>query len=449
MAAVTGRGYRTYAKARRSPPRTPTHRSYDSMIGIAVPEERDSLKKRHRRLQRSGLVFNPTPIYISSRVRALLVLLLIVCLALIAYASPSVPIILIGGILLALILHFPVNLLAHLMPRGFAILCTFLGLVVLIILAFVGLVPLLAGQLTALINNVPDLAQNVERDMLALLRQFQDMGLLSGQTDKVVSNLEQDLVSRGQEIARAVLSNVIGAISSTVNWLFNLFGMFFIGIYLLVDIRRFKAIYLHSMSKRYRRDALQLWEDIGHSLSRYLAGLSISLIEQGTLATIALLLIGIPYAVVLGVWMSVTAILPYVGAFIGAIPAVAIALFISPTKALLTALAYVAINQIDGNFVTPRVQGQALKAHPIVIFLAIIAGGEMFGIAGAVLALPTVAVLRVLLDFLRVRIRVAPGRFAPGVAIVEGSSREIGSREAPEPDKSQEERALPQRENRG
>jgi len=110
--------------------------------------------------------------------------------------------------------------------------------------------------------------------------------------------------------------------------------------------------------------------------------------------------------VLLGLWMTVTALVPYLGAFLGAIPAVVIALTISFPTAMLTAVVYLVINQIEGNFLTPRIQGQAVRVHPVLIFLAVIAGSQFAGILGVVLAVPTLAVLRVLADFFAARLRV-------------------------------------------
>ena len=115
-----------------------------------------------------------------------------------------------------------------------------------------------------------------------------------------------------------------------------------------------------------------------------------------------------PYALLLGAWVSATAIIPYLGAFLGAIPAVILAiLFESPTVAILTVLVYVAIQQLEGNLLTPYIQGQALRVHPIFVLLAVIGGGAIAGIAGVIFAVPALAIVRVLFDFFRARLTVA------------------------------------------
>jgi hypothetical protein len=82
-----------------------------------------------------------------------------------------------------------------------------------------------------------------------------------------------------------------------------------------------------------------------------------------------------------------------------------VALTVSPTRAVLTALLYLGIQQLEGNFLTPKIQGDTLRLHPILVLLAVIVGGGLAGIAGVIVAVPSLAVLRVLFDFFRVRLK--------------------------------------------
>jgi len=183
-----------------------------------------------------------------------------------------------------------------------------------------------------------------------------------------------------------------------------------------VDVRKVKAAYLKAAPKRYRQDARDLWDAFGYSLSRYLGGLIFVAAVQGVLAGVALWILDVPFALLLGVWISITAIIPYLGAFLGAIPAVVLAFFQSPTTGVLAVVAYILIQQLEGNFLTPRIQGQVLHVHPILVLLAVIGGGQLAGLAGVIFAVPTLAVLRVFFDFFRARIRTSPDAAPEGPA---------------------------------
>jgi predicted PurR-regulated permease PerM len=346
-----------------------------------------------------------TPIWISKRTRTVLLLGGLVALVLLMWYSPSVPAMLLGGFALALIISFPVRALSRLMPRGWAILVSFLLLVGMAVLALAVLVPVLISQLLSFTSNVPGYAANTEQLLRDLLEPLAERGLLPGTPEEFMANVGQDLLNLAQSIAQQILGGLLGFISGTFNLVLTLFGVLFVAVYMLVNVRNVKATYLLMVPVRYRRDARELWDDFAFSLSRYLSGLGLVAFIQGAISAIALFFLGVPYAILLGTWVSISSIIPYLGAFLGAIPAVILALFESPTTAVLTALVFLAIQQLEGNILTPRIQGHTLRVPSILIFLAVIAGGEIAGLIGVIFAVPTVAVLRVLFDFFRARLR--------------------------------------------
>jgi predicted PurR-regulated permease PerM len=350
------------------------------------------------------VIANPTPIRIHRRTRTALILAVLVVLAYVVYQVPDVLTTTVGGIALALVLSFPVRFLSRFMPRGLAILLSFLLVVGLVVLAALYLVPLVVEQLASLISAVPGIANTVGQYLQDALDSLQNGGYLPGDPQQIFSRVRDDLASAVQTIAESVLGGAFGIITSTIGFAVTLFGVVFIGAYLLVDVRRVKAAFLRAAPREYRSDAKTLWEALGYSLSRYLGGLALVCAIQGAISAVGLFLLGVPYALVLGAVVSVMAVIPYLGAWISGTTAVIVALTVSPTTALLTALLFLAIQQLEGNFLTPKIQGNTLHVHPILVFLAVIIGGGLGGIVGVIVAVPTLAVLRVLFDFLRVRL---------------------------------------------
>jgi predicted PurR-regulated permease PerM len=345
---------------------------------------------------------------------AVIVVAGIALLAYILYAAPSILIVALGGTALAVVLSFPVRVLSHVMPRGPAILLTFLGLLGIVALALGYLVPLLVKQLSNLIVRTPDIANSANRLLIEAIAFLDRRELVPGSDpEQFGRELVTDLFDRAQNLTENLLRDLIVFIPQVFNFGVILFAVLFVAAYLLVDVRKVKATYLRVAPKRYRQDARDLWEAFGISLSRYLGGLLFVAFVQGVLAGGALWILDVPFALLLGVWISITAIIPYLGAFLGAIPAVILAFFQSPTTGVLALVAYVLIQQLEGNFLTPRIQGQALHMHPILVLLAVIGGGQLAGLAGVVFAVPALAVLRVLLDFFRVRVRSMPDGGGP------------------------------------
>ena len=370
-----------------------------------------------------------TPIRISRRTRAALILAALVVLGYVVYRVPSVLTTSVGGVALALVLSFPVRFLSRFMPRGLSILLSFLLVVGLFVLAALYLVPLVAEQFAALVRAVPGIAAIVERYVSGVLDSLQNRGLLPSDAQELISRVRNDVVNAVRAVAGNVLSGVVGFVFGTFSFVLTLFGVIFIGAYLLADVRRVEAAWLRAWPHGYRRDARTLWDAFGYSLSRYLGGLALVLAIQGVVSAVGLFLLGVPYPLVLGAFVSVTAVIPYLGAWISAIPAVIVALATAgPTTALLTALLFLGIQQLEGNFLTPKIQGDTLHVHPILVFLAVIVGGGLGGIFGVIVAVPALAVLRVLFDFLRVRLRTGDRREAADPPLGSRGRRSVGGK---------------------
>jgi len=382
---------------------------------VPMPDERrkdveEPTKPGRRKREPQGpkgepdVTARPTPLPISRRTRTVLLLAALFVLGYVVYRVPDVLTSTVGGIALALVLSFPVRFLSRFMPRGLAILLSFLLMVGLVVLAGIYLVPLVVEQLASLVSAVPEIVDTLGQYLQDALNSLQNRGFLPGDPQQIVSSIRDDLINTAQSVAGSVLSGAFGFIYSTFGFAVTLFGVILIGAYLLVDVRRVEATFLRAVPHDYRRDAKTLWEASGYSLSRYLGGLAFVIAIQGAVSAVGLFLLGVPYALVLGAFVSVMAVIPYLGAWLSAIPAVIVALTVSPTTALLTALLFLAIQQLESNFLTPKIQGDTLHVHPILVFLAVIIGGGLGGILGVIVAVPTLAVLRVLFDFLRVRL---------------------------------------------
>ena len=348
----------------------------------------------------------PTPIVVTSRTRWITVIAVLLVLFWVGYSAPSARSMLLGGVTLALFLALPVRLLSRVMPRGPAVGVTFLALILVCVTATVVLVPIVIEQLTSLAESIPEIAANIENAVRDILQRLESRGLLEGTAEETLDSVRAEGFSRTQEIIETILAWLLDLLSNTVGLLFQAAGVFFIASALLSSTERIRKTLVGSVPAKYQSETDDLLTDMGESTSRFMGALSLSAVEQGTLAAIALYLIGVPYAVVLGLLTAVTSILPYIGAWIGAVPSTLIALTVSPLAAVLTIISYVSINTFDGNFVSPRLQGSALRVSPIVTFLAVIAGGQIAGPIGGVIALPLVGAIRVFYDFLAARVRV-------------------------------------------
>jgi predicted PurR-regulated permease PerM len=365
-----------------------------------------------------------TQIPITPRTRNVLIAVVAGLVFLLFWKAPALPQLLMTGFAVALILSFPVKYLSRFIPRGIAIAIVIIALMALLALAVAVLVPLAVDQLVSLAAQVPNLLNAGYDWSSRIIENLAARGLLDTSPENAMRELQENGADRVEGLLEAVIARAFDTLSGTVAGLFSTLSVILIAAYLLADSDRFKTGAIRFLPPSYRDDALVLWADVGDALSRYLGGVLVSLTFQGIASTIALTALNVPYAILLGIWTMLGAIIPYIGSYIGGIPATIIAFTVSPTTGILTALSYVLINFIDGNLIAPRVQGQAIRVPPLLIFLAVIAGGQIAGIWGALMAVPVLAVIRVVFDFFMERVIVVPQVLDPvPVALVEPPTR--------------------------
>src|SRR5215207_8004967 len=185
-----------------------------------------------------------TPIFVSSRVWIGILVVGVALLALLLYAAPTVPAVALGGVALAIVLSFPVRALSHFMPRGLAILLTVVMLLGLISLGFFFLVPLLIEQLTTLVRNTPLIANRANQFLLEGITALDERQLIPGSDPEAFGKeLVTDLFNRAQNLTENLLRSLLGFIPKALGFGVALFGVLFVAVYLLVDVRKVKAAY--------------------------------------------------------------------------------------------------------------------------------------------------------------------------------------------------------------
>src|SRR5215208_7364646 len=201
----------------------------------------------------------PTPIWVPRRLRNVLivaaVLVVLAVLVFVAWRVPSALIIVVGGFALATVLSAPVRGLSRMMPRrsrGLAVLTTFLAIVGLIVAGSLLVVPRLAAQLATLSDALPLIADAGRRYLLAGLELLDGWGLLPGTPEHVASRIEGDLSNSVGSLTGGMLGDPFALVSGAFGLVVALFGVIFVGAYLLVDTRRIKADYLMRVPLLYR-----------------------------------------------------------------------------------------------------------------------------------------------------------------------------------------------------
>jgi len=210
------------------------------------------------------------------------------------------------------------------------------------------------------------------------------------------------------------VSFVEGAAISIGKTLFATVLLFVVSIYMLIDMQRFGRAIDRRFPPRPGEDPLL--RTIEHALASYVRGqIALSLIIGTTagiglwvLAAVGLLPHAEQYALLFGAWVAVTEIIPYLGPWLGSIPPLVYALVVHPLSALWVVLLFLGVHQIEGHIVVPKVMGTALRLHPLLVIFGLTAGAEVYGLPGALIALPVLAVSRAVWEFFGDRITLEP-----------------------------------------
>lgn len=278
-------------------------------------------------------------------------------------------------------------------PKPAAILLIYIAVIGLLVLVIGNIVPLITNQIGALINDMPGYIQKTETAINGFL---ESEGFKWVMAQDFIT--QKELTDRLAEYVNALPNQLTTGISSVFSVLTNVtitvITVPFLLFYMMKDGEKFPAAIAKFFPAGYRAEGIKTLKETGETLSAYIQGQITVALFVGTLSFIGYLIIDLPYALVMALIVAVTNIIPYVGPFLGGAPAVIVALFDSPGKALLVVIVILVAQQIEGNLLSPLILGKSLNTHPATIIILLLVAGNLAGILGMILAVPTYAVVK-------------------------------------------------------
>ena len=217
--------------------------------------------------------------------------------------------------------------------------------------------------------------------------------------DSFRTGINRSLVTMERKVAESI-SDFVNNIGSMLNVVFLAFIIPFLVFYILKDYEVMERAVITYVPKAHRKPAIRMFKDIDEALGSYIRGQFLVCVIVGLLAYIGYVVIGVPYSLLLAGIVAVTNIIPYLGPFIGAAPALLVASTVSVKMMLLVVIVNTVCQILEGNVISPQVVGRTLHMHPLSIIFALLVGGELAGIAGMIVAVPVFAALKVILQHL-------------------------------------------------
>lgn len=281
--------------------------------------------------------------------------------------------------------------------RAIATVMVFLSFISLVVLFFVLLIPSFADQINEFIGSAPNVLNNIKNfgeNLFDKLNNIYDYDFtnikeqLYGGLSNVVSELTVTLPNKVISIASSIVSGGLNII----------FGLF-IAFYMLFDFNNVRKHLFNLLPKSIHADAITLTDRLNKTLKSYVQGTLLIMLLLFIFQSITLAIAGLSSPMLFGMFCAVTNVIPYIGPYIGGIPAIIVGFTISPVTGIFALLAVVIAQFLESYFLNPIVMSKTMKLHPVTIMIGLLIFGHFFGILGMVLATPIISCIKIIFNF--------------------------------------------------
>lgn len=275
-------------------------------------------------------------------------------------------------------------------PRWLSILIIYLLFFGGIAFAIYKGLPAFILQLRDLVDSAPEFA-NQYRSWVILIQE-QTSAWPEGFQERV----DEGIIAAEQAVDR-MLTKLLDYLVGILNSMIMIALIPFITFYMLKDVDLIKKAAWYLTPRKWRKKGVQFLKDVDESLGGYIRGQILVGVSVGTIAAFLFWFVDMKYPLLLGVIVGITNIIPYFGPIIALVPITIIAATMSMKMVITSVIIVVILQFLEGNILSPLIVGKSLHMHPLLIMLALFAGGEMGGIIGLILGVPILAILKVIL----------------------------------------------------
>jgi predicted PurR-regulated permease PerM len=293
---------------------------------------------------------------------------------------------------IALALSAPVGYLSTRMPRGLAIAVVFLALILVPIGIGAAIVPTIIGEAEELVDNLPQYA----RDLQDFVNDNDRLRSLEEEYD-VTGRLEEEARKLPGRFGDA--ASVLGDIGAgLVSSIFALVTILILAVFMLGGGPRWREAFLSSRDPHQAEAFRRAGDRIARAVANYVAGVLAQATIAGVTAYIVLSILGVPFAGALALLIALFDLIPLVGATIGAVVVGVITLFVDfPTATIVWVIYSVIYQQVENNLIQPQIQNRAVEIQPSLVLVSVLFASTLFGVLGALLAIPAAASISVLI----------------------------------------------------
>ncbi len=266
--------------------------------------------------------------------------------------------------------------------------------------AITPLIGTIAKELQTLTEHLPDLLSNLNTQFKQLAQRSPLLHDAQQQFDQWVSQNAKTFPQKLSEIATSILSPkgaLVSGVLGAVGLISQLFITIIISIYMMAIYPSIKPFLIHLLPERYQALGLEITGHVSHAVGGYFRGQITVALILGVLIAAGLTVLGIPSGLAIGFLAAIFNIVPYLGVVLSLIPALLLAISFGGLKVALVAGLFLLINQLEGHVIAPKVVSDSTNLSALAVLLSILMGVEVFGLMGALIAVPLVALIKSLM----------------------------------------------------
>lgn len=275
--------------------------------------------------------------------------------------------------------------------RGFAILLAYLVAILLLVLLAWLVIPQIVDSIAMLFTNFPSYIQSVQ-DMLGMVQERFGVDLSSA--TKVLDDSEA-MVKEIYSMASAAMPQIVASIGSVASNFVAIFTSIAASIYMLADkehlLHQLRTLAHAFLPEKAAENTLRICHYANVNFTGFFVGKIIDSAIIGVITFVAMAILRLDFALLISVFIGITNIIPVFGPFIGAIPSIFILLLVDPIQAVIFGVLILVIQQVDGNFIGPKILGSSIGISALWILFSIVVGGDLFGLVGMVVGVPLFA----------------------------------------------------------
>ena len=272
--------------------------------------------------------------------------------------------------------------------RGFAILLAYLVAILLLVLLAWLVIPQIVDSIAMLFTNFPSYIQSVQ-DMLGMAQERFGVDLSSA--TKVLDDSEA-MVKEIYSMASAAMPQIVASIGSVASNFVAIFTSIAASIYMLADkehlLHQLRTLAHAFLPEKAAENTLRICHYANVNFTGFFVGKIIDSAIIGVITFVAMAILRLDFALLISVFIGITNIIPVFGPFIGAIPSIFILLLVDPIQAVIFGVLILVIQQVDGNFIGPKILGSSIGISALWILFSIVVGGDLFGLVGMVVGVP-------------------------------------------------------------